>query len=447
MKHLILLFTTTFFVLFLQPEKSASQTLETVYVLNEGAFFAGNASVTKYNPATGNVQNNVFFYANARPLGDVAQSSFLHNGSLYIVVNNSNKIEVVDPETLVATDTILIEDEAGGPNEIVYIGDGKAYVTNLSGSTISVLDLNANTEVDTFEVGPNPEGIVISGERAFVALSAFGAGNQVAVVNTETDEVETLLDVHDNPRSVYLSEDGMIWVVCTGDFGFDEDFNYDPDLETFGEIHIISPETLETETIIETGGHPGALAFNYSEQIAYLNNSGIQIIDLSTLETDGFLTETSYYSIGFADGNEPRIYGGIAPDFGSAGSVDILLTNGTIESSFTAGIGPGFFQFIYGETDTGTPAYDQPVAFTLQQNYPNPFNPTTQIRFELPESGDVSLSVYNIQGQKVSTLVNGTRSAGSHTVTFDASSLASGMYIYRMEAGNTVQTRKMMLVK
>lgn len=88
-----------------------------------------------------------------------------------------------------------------------------------------------------------------------------------------------------------------------------------------------------------------------------------------------------------------------------------------------------------------------PSEYTLSQNYPNPFNPTTEIQFTLPNAGVVKLSVYNILGQEVATLVNGLRNAGVHTVTLDASYLSSGVYVYRLEAGSQVVTRKMTLLK
>ncbi|MEO9885229.1 MAG: S8 family serine peptidase [Balneola sp.] len=88
-----------------------------------------------------------------------------------------------------------------------------------------------------------------------------------------------------------------------------------------------------------------------------------------------------------------------------------------------------------------------PTSVELDQNYPNPFNPSTTIRFGLPEAGAVQLEVYNALGQKVTELVNGRKAAGWHTISFDASQLASGLYIYRITSGSFVKTNKMLLIK
>ncbi len=88
-----------------------------------------------------------------------------------------------------------------------------------------------------------------------------------------------------------------------------------------------------------------------------------------------------------------------------------------------------------------------PAAFELMQNYPNPFNPTTTIVFNVQGPGFVSLKVYDVLGREVATLVNRQESAGGHTVTFDASKLPSGVYFYRLNAGNYTATKKMVLAK
>jgi hypothetical protein len=88
-----------------------------------------------------------------------------------------------------------------------------------------------------------------------------------------------------------------------------------------------------------------------------------------------------------------------------------------------------------------------PLSFWLSQNYPNPFNPTTRIRYSLPQRAHVTLSVYNIVGQKVKDLVDAEEEAGEHDVLFDAHRVASGVYFYRIQAGKYVQTRKLLVLR
>ncbi len=88
-----------------------------------------------------------------------------------------------------------------------------------------------------------------------------------------------------------------------------------------------------------------------------------------------------------------------------------------------------------------------PTAFRLEQNYPNPFNPTTTIKFHIPSAGHVSLKVYDINGKEIATLTDQYVPAGNSLVEIDASNLASGIYFYRLQAGNFTATKKMILMK
>ncbi len=91
--------------------------------------------------------------------------------------------------------------------------------------------------------------------------------------------------------------------------------------------------------------------------------------------------------------------------------------------------------------------HELPESMTLHQNYPNPFNPATQIRFDLAEPGQVTLTVYDMLGQRVASLADTPMSAGQHEVTFDATGLSSGIYLYRLSSGNRTLTRSMLLIK
>jgi Secretion system C-terminal sorting domain/N-acylglucosamine 2-epimerase (GlcNAc 2-epimerase) len=94
-----------------------------------------------------------------------------------------------------------------------------------------------------------------------------------------------------------------------------------------------------------------------------------------------------------------------------------------------------------------SPAVSPPVEFELAQNYPNPFNPTTHLRFTIADLRFVTLKVFDVLGREVATLVDGQKVAGVYELTFDASSLTSGVYFYRMSAGSFSETKKMLLLR
>ena len=88
-----------------------------------------------------------------------------------------------------------------------------------------------------------------------------------------------------------------------------------------------------------------------------------------------------------------------------------------------------------------------PIEYSLSQNYPNPFNPTTTITFQIPELSFVTLKVYDVLGNKIATLVNEEKPVSSYEVEFNATTLPSGIYFYRVQAGTFVETKKMVLLK
>ncbi len=88
-----------------------------------------------------------------------------------------------------------------------------------------------------------------------------------------------------------------------------------------------------------------------------------------------------------------------------------------------------------------------PTEYSLHQNYPNPFNPVTTIKFDLPNDGLITLEIFDILGRRISTLVEEYKTAGSYEQVFDASSLASGVYVYKLQAGDFVSSKKMILLK
>ena len=160
-----------------------------------------------------------------------------------------------------------------------------------------------------------------------------------------------------------------------------------------------------------------------------LNNSGFEVeraINGSEFEKVGFVP-------GFGTSTETHSYSFVDQSL-AAGSYAYRLKQVDLDGTYE------YSNIVYAEIIT-------PTEFELSQNYPNPFNPSTTIRFSIPEGSQVSLMIYNSLGQEIKTLVNGFIEAGVHTVNFNAVDLNSGMYFYRLDAGEFSQVRKMTLIK
>jgi hypothetical protein len=165
----------------------------------------------------------------------------------------------------------------------------------------------------------------------------------------------------------------------------------------------------------------------------------------------------------FRDGND-EIYLKYSLDGGNSWSVDERLTNNTSESTWPAvaldehgivyvawsDLKSGSSEIYFTKSAPLVTDIEEdllpPTVARVEQNYPNPFNPTTTIRFALPKSGHVSLKIYDLLGREVATLVSDELEAGYFTTKWDPH-VSSGVYIYRLRAGDFVQSRKLMLLR
>ena len=136
--------------------------------------------------------------------------------------------------------------------------------------------------------------------------------------------------------------------------------------------------------------------------------------------------------------------------------IDGQFWEGNTEYQWTLLVTDGIFTTVSPDTFSfTTPIIDAinddnllvPIVFALEQNYPNPFNPKTVIRYALPITGHIDLSIYNMLGQKVATLVSEEQTAGNHKVNWDASNFPSGVYFCRLDADGLQQVRRMLLIK
>jgi hypothetical protein len=188
-----------------------------------------------------------------------------------------------------------------------------------------------------------------------------------------------------------------------------------------------------TDTLKSTG----PLDFTVTPRDKYYNVNPTQqvIVNIASNQTSGFNV-----------GSNPKIIKGATNFIGTLSGASGSLVIDVFSSDNSVLYGQSASQSIV-MTGIKEASNIVPKAYSLSQNYPNPFNPTTNINFSLVKPSNVTLAVYNVLGQKVATIVNQFMQAGSYTYQFDASKLASGIYIYRIEAGNFVSIKKFVLLK
>ena len=181
----------------------------------------------------------------------------------------------------------------------------------------------------------------------------------------------------------------------------------------------------------------GAGVYNFAISVAPGSNGG------QTVAATIYKTDSSYVWTGIATDNSTKLvttkFNSIAFALGGGNTTTAMkLTNVQVDLNKPVG----------GKiTSVANNGNDLPKAYSLSQNYPNPFNPSTKIDFTLPKSGNVSLIVYDILGREITTLVNGNMNAGYYTINFNASKLASGVYFYRIKAGDFINVKKLLLLK
>ena len=161
-------------------------------------------------------------------------------------------------------------------------------------------------------------------------------------------------------------------------------------------------------------------------------------------DTSGYTFDTLYYAASDSTYEFPNVF--VADDIDGDDKKEVILVNTNTRDGFTD-VGLIILESKHVVTNVPPVNNTTPSSYALMQNYPNPFNPSTKIQFALPTSGNVTLTVYDMLGREVASLVNGMKDAGMHTVPFNARNLSSGLYFYTLRSGSFVETKKMMLMK
>jgi YVTN family beta-propeller protein len=351
--RLVLGAAAAFSLLACDPESNvepAEPTVETktVFVVNEGNFLQSNAEISSFSKTTNKVSNlSLFSAANSRPLGDVAQNMSVRDSTGYIVVNNSNKLEVVNLRTFRSLATItglkLPRYFAAASAEKGYVTETVSY--SVAAGQVSVINLKTNTVIKTIAVGKQPERLLVVGNRVYVTNNG---GSTVTVINTDSDAVEGTITVGDAPNSLVLDRNNRIWVMSSGRVVYSGN-NIDYNLTSKGSLSSITPGSLTASTrIFATNlGQPGRLNINGSrDQLYYTFQGGVYRLSINDndLPTTPLFRRRTIYGLGI-DPQDNTIYTGLAPSFSTAGQVVRFRNTGTAIDSFTVNIGPNGFVF------------------------------------------------------------------------------------------------------
>lgn len=307
-----------------------------VLIINEGTFGWTNASITLYNKSNNIVNQNVFKNANnGTNLGDVAQSFLQINDKGYIVVNNSNKVEVVKMVDFKSVTTIT---GFNSPRYMLKINNSKAYVTDLYSNSIQIVNLNSNTISGNIAVPGWTEQLLLHNDTAYVCDMK---NNNILIINTFTDVLVDSIKVGISPNSLVLDKNNQLWVLCSG--GFNEEN------ARLIQINPADRSLVQSFTFSNINHSPGSLTINGSkDNLYFINNSVYQMsITSSNLPSTPIVTNSGnlFYGLGI-DPTNNDIYVADAIDYVQNGIVFRYSASGSLIHQFTSGIIPGSFWFI-----------------------------------------------------------------------------------------------------
>jgi YVTN family beta-propeller protein len=310
-----------------------------VYIVNEGTWGRGNASLSYYDLATFRAFSDVFGAVNGRSLGDVGNQMVVRNDKGYIVVNNSDRIEIIDLHTHRSEGTIPVP-AGSSPRQIAFVGDSILMVTALYDNSVLLYRLEGGAPLGRIQVGGNPEGIVVANGKAYVANSGLGSGNTMSVINLATRAVTTTMTVGDNPAGVALSGDGMVYVVCGG---FYNDY-MNPDDDTPATIAVVNPGTDAVITSLVIGGHASTIALSPDGRGYVPTTDRVVTIDTRSRTVAGTFLTGYFYGVGVEEVSGD-VYLTDPKNFVLPGEVLIYAATGQFRTKFAAGVIPGSIAF------------------------------------------------------------------------------------------------------
>jgi major membrane immunogen (membrane-anchored lipoprotein) len=323
-----------------QPEYIPAAFEKGILITNEGPFNNGSGNITYVSEDYSTVAQTIFKNVNGTALGNIVQSMGFQDNNAYIVVSNSQKIEIANRYTFESVDSITTG--LDNPRYIVSVGGNKGYVSNWGDPNdntddyLAVLDLRTNSVTSTIPVAFGPERMVTYNNKVYVAhQGGYGLNNLVSVISGTS--VETTIPVGDVPNSMVVSG-STLYVLCGGNPSY-------TGAETAGSIVKIDLSAGQVSQTFSFGTtqHPTSLTMD-GTKLFYNLDGKVYKVDTASISLPGAAIITgNFYTLQAKDG---KLYAADAKDFASRGSLIIYdLSNNQQIQDFPTGIVPGGIYF------------------------------------------------------------------------------------------------------
>ncbi len=318
------------------PMPEGFQPGEGVFITNEGQFQVGNASVSYYRFATGEVEQELFQSRNGRLLGDVLQSLYLGDSSIWLVVNNSERLEEVDAASWQSQGSIT---GLPTPRYFLPVRAGKAYATELFADAVTVVDTENRVVCATIPLPGWTEELLLHQGWVWVTNRRT---DQLYVLDPVGDVVIDSITLGFNSNALQLDAEGMLWVLCSGDSDTGEP----------GGLYRVDPNSRQVvRSLLFADSNMGQwprLAMNAARDTLYYLKQQVYRLSISATAAPSapFLPASgrTLYALG-VDPRNSDVYVGDALDFQQRGQVYIYRPDGQERGQFSAGVIPNGFWF------------------------------------------------------------------------------------------------------
>jgi hypothetical protein len=345
-------FVTVVFLLasFLSCSKEKSHSIDITkgaLIANEGNFGHSDASVSYYNYEKDSVYEDIFSTVNGRALGDVLQSICINGDRTYLVVNSSNKIEVVSSKNFESAGVI----KGVSMPRYMTVFDNKGYVSCWGDSSLKVIDLNSLNVTSSIHAGSGPEKMLIYQDKLFLAnCGGYGTDSTLSVIDLNSGTLLHTLTVGYNPYDITIDKNHSLWVVCYGKAVYGQDYKLID--SSASELVKINPNnyTIDKRITISDTKHAMYVEVSADSNDLYFGGGfafgAIFKLSISNPEAEPVLF-CNDYAYGFnINPSNGEVYVTIAPSYIDAGILKRYNAEGNLLGTYSTGISPKGVTFI-----------------------------------------------------------------------------------------------------